>query len=54
MTVSKLRLDQYVSMARVPTLAAMAGAVLVNAELKADIVYEEVMITVAGFHINGI
>ena len=48
MTVSKLRLDQYVSMARVPTLAAMAGAVLVNAELKADIVYEEVMITVGG------
>ena len=30
MTVSKLRLDQYVTMARVPTLAAMAGAVLVT------------------------
>ena len=48
MSVSKLRLDHYRSLATVPTLAAMAGVAVINDGLVADIVYEEVMVTVGG------
>ena len=48
MSVSKLRLDHYCSLATVPTLAAMAGVAVVSDNLSADIVHEDVTITVGG------
>lgn len=48
MPVSKLRLDSYRSLATVPTFAAMAGVALTSDKLGADIVHEDVSITVGG------
>lgn len=48
MSSSKHRIDRYVSMASLPAIAAVGGAATVSHLADADIVYQEVSITIGG------